>query len=672
MAIRLKKVGFGLLLAGMLCGSAEGGELDFVPRERAGVVSAKVRDNCYEVTIGTKNWVSFIPKQSETWDLSKSRFLVFDMKNQDAENSVQFILNIRQQSPGSSRHPHLGRLGLGILRPGEEKTFRFRIPHEGTETFDCLMKNAYFLPDGIPSAMKVNEWETAGIGMQLSPGKCEIGNFRLEGDYAPDPVYLSADRFFPLLDRYGQNRHEEWEGKISRDEDFQARHRDELQSLSPRIASWNKWGGWADGPTLEKTGFFRTEKYRGKWYLVDPDGKLFFSAGINAMSAFAGWTETANRARLFEEKPPLPGQICFYTGNLKRKFGDGFPDRFYDFLQLRMDSWGVNTIGNWSDDRLQRQKKRAYTAELRFPLKKYPRLGKVFDPFSAEFAEAMDDMFQDARVDYMGDKPREFKYMANDPWCIGIYINNEIPWENVAVDTLKAPASQPAKRALVEFLREKYRGNIERLNFFWDTKYGTWDAFAESQSVPRANFYVSRDCEGFSEYFAEQYFRLCRQAVKKFAPNNLYLGSRFIWSDPDREWLNRAAARYMDIVAYNYYGFSYDDFAPKGLGDKPVLITETTVGATRRGSFGALDGVGANPGERGETLIRKMETLIRHPLIVGVHHFEMVDQPLTGRRDGENFSFGFVDITDTPDQEFAAAHRRVVEEMYLRRSDERK
>ena len=43
--------------------------------------------------------------------------------------------------------------------------------------------------------------------------------------------------------------------------------------------------------------------------------------------------------------------------------------------------------------------------------------------------------------------------------------------------------------------------------------------------------------------------------------------------------------------------------------------------------------------------------------MVGTHWFQWLDQPVTGRSDGENYNIGFIDATDRPYAELAAAAR---------------
>lgn len=40
---------------------------------------------------------------------------------------------------------------------------------------------------------------------------------------------------------------------------------------------------WNDAPKQRATGWFRTQKVDGRWWLVTPDGRLFFSTGIDGI-----------------------------------------------------------------------------------------------------------------------------------------------------------------------------------------------------------------------------------------------------------------------------------------------------------------------------------------------------------------------------------------------------
>jgi hypothetical protein len=62
-----------------------------------------------------------------------------------------------------------------------------------------------------------------------------------------------------------------------------------------------------------------------------------------------------------------------------------------------------------------------------------------------------------------------------------------------------------------------------------------------------------------------------------------------------------------------------------------------------------------NQAERGVAYQYYVEHAAAHPEVIGTHWFQWIDQPATGRPDGENYNIGWVDVTDQPYQELVAA-----------------
>ena len=54
----------------------------------------------------------------------------------------------------------------------------------------------------------------------------------------------------------------------------------------------------------------------------------------------------------------------FYSWNLSRRFGSDWYQKWIDLTVLRMNNWGINTIGNWSDPNLGESHRKAYVATL--------------------------------------------------------------------------------------------------------------------------------------------------------------------------------------------------------------------------------------------------------------------------------------------------------------------
>ncbi len=98
-------------------------------------------------------------------------------------------------------------------------------------------------------------------------------------------ISMDADQFFPMIDELGQFIHGEWPGKThSLSELTQTVASEDADHAShPGPDDWNQYGGWHGGPQLEATGFFRVSKVDGKWWLVDPEGRLFWSHGVDCV-----------------------------------------------------------------------------------------------------------------------------------------------------------------------------------------------------------------------------------------------------------------------------------------------------------------------------------------------------------------------------------------------------
>src|SRR5205085_2288915 len=128
---------------------------------------------------------------------------------------------------------------------------------------------------------------------------------------------------------------------------------------------WDNYGGWKPGPQLKSTGFFRVEKYRGKWWLVDPEGRLFWSHGVDCVRAMDA-TPIEERESWFEEFPGeepegrefvvahayalkghyagrSPRSFSFAGANLRRKYGPDWRRIYPSVIHLRLRSWGLNT-----------------------------------------------------------------------------------------------------------------------------------------------------------------------------------------------------------------------------------------------------------------------------------------------------------------------------------------
>jgi hypothetical protein len=494
-----------------------------------------------------------------------------------------------------------------------------------------------------------------------------------------------ASQLFPLIDAYGQYLHKDWPGKLKSTEDLTQRRDEEAADLAkhPGPEGWDIYGGWQAGPKLEATGFFRAEKHAGKWWLVDPEGRLFWSHGIDCVRTTTSATPITDRKHWFQDLP-APGTALaqfygkgshaahgyyqdksfetfnFYGANLLRKYGSEWKGPFAEVCHRRLRSWGLNTIGNWSDEAIYNLKKTPYVATIHSGGRKLEGSsgywGKFPDPFDPSFQSSVRDNLA-----------RERGKSAGDPWCLGYFVDNELSWGDdlsLALAALASPPDQPAKKAILDDLKQKYQA-IEKLNQAWGTSYASWEALLENRTPPdKKRKEIREDLGAFYRRLAEQYFRTCREAVKAVAPQQLYLGCRFAWAN-DRAV--RAAAGYCDVVSFNRYQESVKDLRlPEGV-DKPAIIGEFHFGALDRGMFHPGLKRTADQQARGEAYRRYVEGALGNPYLVGTHWFQYADQATTGRPDGENYQIGFVDVSDTPYPETIQPCREIGSTMYTLR-----
>ena len=118
---------------------------------------------------------------------------------------------------------------------------------------------------------------TLGVRGNITGKTLIVDNIRLRRNPEHDLSFLEG-----IVDEFGQNAKADYPIKVHSLDELKAAAETELAELaeSGLMPDRTRWGGWKDGPKLEGTGFFRVEKVDGKWWMVDPDGHIFFSHGL--------------------------------------------------------------------------------------------------------------------------------------------------------------------------------------------------------------------------------------------------------------------------------------------------------------------------------------------------------------------------------------------------------
>lgn len=553
--------------------------------------------------------------------------------------------------------------------------------------------------EDVPVSTLNRKWVAQAAVYVNAPGAATAWSVRrivargkpIAAESLPAFARMSAAEFFPFIDEYGQFKHRDWPDKIHSDADLAAQREKEAKDLAahPGPNGWDKWGGWADGPKFPATGGFSTVKWRGKWWIVDPDGNLWWSHGAVRVTPSSAITPLDGRTKWFARLPePGSSEALFYTTkdellypyygrngftrtydfsaqNIRRKYGENWFEAWADLAHRRLRSWGCNTIANSSDRRICLMDRTPYTE--RFEVHSKPLAGHKGGWW--DFADPFDPSFRaEARRQASEVFHREFA----DPWCIGFFVDNEQNWgepHTLGVSTLKSPADQTAKRVLVERLKAKY-GTIAALNAAWRTAYADWEGFLSTTTPPADLTGAKADLAAFTTEMTETYYRVIKEEIKRANPGKLYLGCRY--AGVPKDFVVRAAAKHCDILSYNIYTPNPSWFKlPEGV-DKPVLIGEFHFGALDRGPFCPGLILLKDQKERAKVYGEYVRGALAHPNLVGVHWHQFSDQATSGRFDGENMQVGWTDVCDTPYRETVEAVREVGSNLYRIRAGEAK
>jgi hypothetical protein len=489
-----------------------------------------------------------------------------------------------------------------------------------------------------------------------------------------------------IVDRFGQFTRGQWPEKIDSDETLRAAHvraQNALTRSGGAGTAHDLYGGRLDGQMLAKTGWFHTQKVAGRWQVVTPAGHAFFSLGVNAVAADGGRSYVAGRGFMFKDLPPDAGEWAAFYGNGDSRSADRGASqgtdynhgRWFDFYAAnlyrvdgkdwlaawrtrtleRLQAWGFNTIGDWSDAALGHAQRLPYTRSINIAgnyanvATGYDYWGRMPDPFDPRFVQATQAAVRKAAAG-----------ARDDPYLLGYFADNELAWAGsgaqgrwgLAIGTLRGDGHSPAKQAFIAMLRKKYVAP-ETLAAAWGIALTAWDALDATgfmAPVPVATHpAIAADYSAWLRRYADTYFRTVADAIHQHDPHHLFLGGRFAVNTPEAV---AACAQFCDVVSFNVYadlpqhGF---DVAALHRLDKPVLISEFHFGSADRGPFGnGVVAVGSEA-QRGEAYARFVAAAARDPVIVGAHWFQYVDQPVTGRLlDGENSHVGLVGITDIP------------------------
>lgn len=376
---------------------------------------------------------------------------------------------------------------------------------------------------------------------------------------------------------------------------------------------------------------FRARQTAGTWWLSTPDGKPFWSLGVCCVDQGEEKYNPANpgfaASRIY---PTTPEWVTATRDNLRR--------------------WGFNSLGGWSDtDRLSRN-----AGKNSLPYCIVLHLGAYYhapwvDLFSPDFERTTDKAAQE-----------QIAKVRDDPNLIGYFTDNELGWwdETLFLYYFAMKPDTPGKQELIKLLQREYRNDVAAFRKDWNTGAKTFEELATlSQITLRAGGSGRRIVTSWVRILAERYYAVVKRSVRKYDTMHLILGDRYAqyYTLP----VAQASAKFVDVASSNMGAEWNDGTLSRFFLDtlhhatkKPILITEFYM-AARENRSGNKNSSTAFPivdtqAERAVAFGTNVRALAGLPYVVGAHWFQYYDEPTHGRKDGEDFNMGLVDIHGKP------------------------
>ena len=240
----------------------------------------------------------------------------------------------------------------------------------------------------------------------------------------------------PLVDELGQSTLHEWPAKTRNPQEMIQRVKEQHEAAAKQKlpGELSAWGGWKRKRLAKGTGFFRTHNDGRRWWLVDPEGYAFWSAGldcvrvdcdsrIDGIEAALTWMPEADGefADIYASQNRNRNglrSINYLAANMIRAFGPrGWREKWSTVALAEIRRLRFNTVANWSEWEFAAKARFPYVRPMNFH---GSRCGVVYRDFPDVFHAG----FEADAAEYAA----QLNDTANDPAFIGYFLMNEPTW----------------------------------------------------------------------------------------------------------------------------------------------------------------------------------------------------------------------------------------------------
>ncbi len=338
--------------------------------------------------------------------------------------------------------------------------------------------------------------------------------------------------------------------------------------------------------------------------MVTPDGRPFYSAGVDHVSASPDVDVTTDQ--------------CPYCETIASEYPS--VGAWASATVTRLRSWGFNTIGPFSDNGTFAPQM-PYTVQL--------SMASGDDWFSPSFVANADEV-----------AATQVAPLANDPNLIGFFTDSELHWgpdgsdaNPVLDDYLSLPPGSPGLA-----VAEQYVGDPNGFVYALATRYFQVTTAAIRMYDPH---HLILGVKAESQEIQPQLLEAARPYVDVFSIDDYQLQPGLAQAI-DALW-----PQYLPVTS------TFSNF--EQYFKKPILVGEYSFRADDSGLPNTVPSVYmtyATQQQRAQAYTEYVAPLYEDaPWVVGDYWFEYVDEPAGGRFDGENNNFGVVTVTDQPYQD---------------------
>jgi hypothetical protein len=294
---------------------------------------------------------------------------------------------------------------------------------------------------------------------------------------------------------------------------FETRTVDHLLDFKPSDKQAFNIYGSDPSRKSKATGFFRTEKIKDRWWIIDPLG----FAGLNVVVNSINRGQSPRSKQVFEEK---------------FKSVENWSAQTTVYLQ----ELGFTGAGSWSehealiDNNAKSKKPFSYCINWNFMSSYGKKRGGTFAvPGHTGYPGGAIFVFDPEFEKFCDEHAKQLLKYKDDPNLFGYFSDNEMPL---------------SPKNLEGYL------NLENKK---DAGYLAAKKWMEERGLTLSQI-TDKERNQFLAFAGERYFSIVYKAIKKYDPNHLFLGSRLYSKEKNVPEFITAIGPYVDILSMNYYG----------------------------------------------------------------------------------------------------------------------